>query len=55
MKGEQLIQQTAHVQKHDDGSMVDFASDYPGVMVAIVGALVAICWYLLKRRGQRES
>ena len=52
MKGEQYVQHTVQTKKVDDGSVIDFASDYPGVMVWVVSVLVAACWYLLKRKNR---
>ena len=45
---EQFVQHAVEVDK--DGTVLDFASDYPGVMVVLVGFLVAVCWFLVKRK-----
>ncbi len=53
MKDEQYVQHTAQASVPDDGSVVDFASDYPGVMVWLVSLLVGVVYFLLKRKGKR--
>jgi hypothetical protein len=50
---EQIQQTTQHVVKKvvDDGSVLDFATDYPGVMVLLVGVLFGLVLKFMKRRG----
>jgi hypothetical protein len=50
---EQIQQTTQHVAKKviDDGSVLDFATDYPGVMVLLVGVLFGLVLKFMKRRG----
>ena len=47
---QQMIQQTEAVV--DDGSVYQFAADYPGVMIVLMGLLAGLCWWLLKRKLQ---
>jgi len=52
--GQPMEQTTQHVAKAvvpDDGSVLDFASDYPGVMVLLVGVLFGLVLKFMKRRG----
>lgn len=54
--GQPMEQRTMEKVAQPDGSggtAADFAGDYPGVMVVLVGALFAIVLYLVKlKRGR---
>jgi hypothetical protein len=57
--GQPMEQTTQHVAKTHvapdfSGSCLDFASDYPGVMVALVAALFGIVMYLVKLKRRRS-
>ena len=52
MKGEQVVQM-ARQPDGTGGTTMDFASDYPGVMIVLVSFLIGVCWYLLKKKGKR--
>lgn len=58
MKGQQIQEQVAMAPRQPDGSggtVLDFAADYPGVMIALVVFLLGISGFFVKRYIARTA